>query len=108
MIKGMKSFSPEKVGRDASMSWGDCGEVCVGMSAIIICGKRWLLRMALFSIKSSRNVSPGTHRVFGSTLGVIRKCAKPAWNQANREWLPPCHREECCLRAAEVKQQWQT
>ena len=70
-IKGMKSFFPEAVERDASMSCGDCGEVCIGMNAIIICGRHSLLRMALFALKSSRNVSPGTHRVFSSTRGVV-------------------------------------
>jgi hypothetical protein len=47
------------------------------MNAIIICGKHWLLPMTLFMVKSSRSVSHGTHRVFGSTRGMSAGSAKP-------------------------------
>src|SRR5438309_9367346 len=74
-IKGMKNFFPKPVDLDASMSCGDCGEVCVGMNAIIICGSHWLLRMALFAAESSRSVSRGTHRGFGSTRRLFAGAA---------------------------------
>ena len=72
-IKEMKAFFRRAAERDASMSCGDCGEVCVGMNGIIICGKHTLLRMALFAVKSSRNVSHGTHRVFSRTRRSVHK-----------------------------------
>ena len=53
-IKGMKNFSRREEDCDASMSCGDCGEVCVGMNAIIICGKHWLLRMVLFAVNPAK------------------------------------------------------
>src|SRR5678816_2231428 len=63
MIKGRKSFFPRAAERDASMSCGDCGEVCIGMNAIIICGKRWLLRMARFAVNPA-GMCHRAHTVF--------------------------------------------
>jgi hypothetical protein len=61
---------PEAVDLDASMSCGDCGEVCVGMNAIIICGKHWLLCMALFAVKPAR-VCHAAHTVFSAARDAL-------------------------------------
>ncbi|MFL6388048.1 MAG: hypothetical protein ACJ71U_11230 [Terriglobales bacterium] len=60
------------------------------MNAIIICGKHRLLRMALFTLESSRSVSRGTQRVFGSTRPLCARAANPHGIKRFVQWLPPC------------------
>jgi hypothetical protein len=47
------------------------------MNAIIICGKHWLLGMAVCRGESSKSVSRGTHRGFGSTRRLFAGAANP-------------------------------